>query len=83
MIVDKYTGEEYSIDFLARFACLIEGVNLAWHKSEQLGINPNKSSSWIKPLAFQKYIKEREKDMKYNLELEIKNKPWNEIHTRI
>jgi len=83
MIVDKITGEEYSTDYLARLSCLIEGVNLAWHKAEQLGINPNKSSDWIKPLAFQKYIKEREKDMKYNLELEMKKNKWHEIHTRV
>ena len=61
--------EEFNnVDFLARFACLYEGVNLACTKAEQLGIDPNKSTAWIKPLAFQKYIKEREKDMKYQVE---------------
>lgn len=57
-----------NVDFLARFACLYEGVNIACDKAEQLGIDPNKSTAWIKPLAFQKYIKEREKDMKYQVE---------------
>lgn len=64
--------EEYSVDFLARLACLIEGVNLACQKAEELGIDPDKSSSWIKPLAFQKYIEEREKDMKYQVEAWLK-----------
>jgi|APFre7841882654_1041346.scaffolds.fasta_scaffold00275_2 hypothetical protein len=56
-----------AVDFLARFACLYEAVNIACDKAEQLGIDPDKSSMWIKPLAFQKYIKEREKDMRYQI----------------
>jgi hypothetical protein len=56
-----------NVDFLARFACLYEAVNMTCDKAEQLGINPSKSSDWIKPLAFQKYIKERERDMKYQI----------------
>jgi len=56
-----------NVDFLARFACLYEGVNIACDKAEQLGINTIKSSDWIKPLAFQKYITDREKDMKYQI----------------
>lgn len=56
-----------NLDFLARFACLFEGVNIACAKAEELGIDPDKNSSWIKPLAFQKYIKAREKDMKLQL----------------
>jgi len=66
--MENNNNDEYkSIDFLARFACLYEGVNLACDKAEQLGLNPNKSASWIKPLAFQKYINAREKDMKYQI----------------
>jgi len=56
-----------NVDFLARFACLYEGVNIACDKAEQLGINTIKNSHWIKPLAFQKYITDREKDMKYQI----------------
>lgn len=56
-----------NVDFLARFACLYEGVNLACDKAEQLGIDTDKSSDWIKPLAFQKYIEERERDMKFQV----------------
>lgn len=66
-----------NVDFLARFACLYEGVNMACDKAEQLGMNPLKSTSWIKPLAFQKYIKEREKDMKYQIEQFLKEKGPN------
>ncbi len=66
---------EHGIYFLSRFGCLIEAVNLAWSKAEQLGINPETSSSWIKPLAFHKYIDEREKDMKYHIECWYKENP--------
>lgn len=67
--------EDYynNINFLARFACLYEGVNIACDKAEQLGIDPNKSTIWIKPLAFLKYIKARERDMKYQVEAWYKN----------
>ena len=56
-----------NINFLARFACLYEGVSIACKKAKELGINPDKNSDWIKPLAFQKYIKEREGDMIYQI----------------
>lgn len=56
-----------NLDFLARFACLYEGVNIACAKAEELGIDPDHNNSWIKPLAFQKYIKAREKDMRHQL----------------
>lgn len=71
----KLGNEEHDITFIARFACLMEGVNLACQKAEQLGIDPNKSSDWIKPLAFQKYITEREKDMRYQITEFYKNNP--------
>jgi hypothetical protein len=64
--------EYNSVDFLARFACLYEGVNIACDKAEQLGINTNKSTAWIKPLAFQKYIKARERDMRYQVDQWVK-----------
>jgi hypothetical protein len=68
-IVYDYT----TVDFLSRFACLHEAVNIACDKAEQLGINPDKSSVWIKPLAFHKYINEREKDMRYQV------KAWRKL----
>lgn len=74
MTVDRNLEEELGINFLARIACLIEGVNLASQKALQLGLNPDKDSSWIKPLAFQKYIIEREKDMRYDIE------NWMKLH---
>ena len=68
----KQLEQEYGIDFLARFACLIEAVNLTCDKAEQLGMDTETSSLWIKPIAFHHYIDERQKDMKYNIEMFLK-----------
>ncbi len=61
-IIDKY-----GIDFVARFACLYEGVNVACQRAERIGYDTEKSNVWIKPTALQKYIDERFLDMKYNI----------------
>jgi hypothetical protein len=57
--------EEYGIDFVARFACLYEGINTACDRAERLGYDISKSNVWIKPTALQKYIDERYLDMKH------------------
>jgi hypothetical protein len=59
--------ESYGDGFIARFACLYEGVNLAAAHAERVGVNTDKSTSWIKPGALQKYVEERFGDMKYNI----------------
>jgi len=78
--------EEYDIDFLARFACLYEGVNIACQRAERIGYDSEKSNVWIKPTAFQKYIKERYGDMKYNMQQEQRGVqvdeiyPWDQVY---
>ena len=77
--------EEYGIDFVARFACLYEGVNVACERAEKLGYAGN-SNVWIKPTALQKYIDERYLDMKHDIQLYLKGVetdeiyPWDEIY---
>ncbi len=39
-----------NIDFVARFACLMYGVNVAADAAERLGMNPDKDNRWIKPI---------------------------------
>ena len=68
----KQLEQEYGIEFLARFACLIEAVNLTCDKAEQLGMSTETSNLWIKPIAFHHYIDERQKDMRYNIEQYLK-----------
>ena len=60
---------EMGIDELARWACLIEGLEFVADRCEELGVDIN-SDEWIKPLAFQKYIDERFEAMKHDLTVE-------------
>lgn len=77
---NKDIQKTYSIDFLARFACLYEGVNLACDAAERLGYDTAKSNVWIKPTALQKYVQERYGDMKYNMEQNAKGLETDEIY---
>lgn len=78
--------EEHGIDFVARFACLYEGVNVACERAEKLGFNTEKSNIWIKPTALQKYVDERYLDMKYEIQQFLKGVntdeiyPWDKIY---
>tara|TARA_A100001391_G_scaffold203897_1_gene197615 strand:+ start:470 stop:733 length:264 start_codon:yes stop_codon:yes gene_type:complete len=72
--------KENDLDYIARFACLMYGVNVAADFAEKRGINTEKSNSWIKPIVFQKYIDERYEDMKFNIKQSLKGKE-NEIHS--
>lgn len=58
-----------SIDEMARWACLIEGVEQVSKKCDELGLG-TENDDWIKPLAFQKYIEERFHSMKHDLTVE-------------
>ena len=60
---------EMTIDEMARWACLIEGIEFVSEKCESLGI-PTSSNEWVKPLAFQKYIDERFEAMRHDLTVE-------------
>jgi hypothetical protein len=57
------------IDELTRWACLIEGVEQVSKKYDELGESMD-TDTWIKPLAFQKYIEERFHSMKHDLTVE-------------
>tara|TARA_R100000278_G_scaffold72118_1_gene56688 strand:+ start:446 stop:703 length:258 start_codon:yes stop_codon:yes gene_type:complete len=72
--------EDHNIDFIARFACLMYGVNVAADFAEKRGINTEKSNAWIKPIVFQKYIDERYEDMKFNIQQSLKGKE-DEVHS--
>jgi hypothetical protein len=63
------TVKEMDIDELARWACLIEGVEQVSKKYEELGESMD-TDDWIKPLAFQKYLEERFHSMKHDLTVE-------------
>lgn len=73
-LIDKPLDEleQQDLDFVARFACLMYGVNVAADAAEKLGMDTEKDSKWIKPIFFQKYIDERFEDMKYNINKSLK-----------
>lgn len=60
---------EMGIDEMARWACLLEGIEYVSNKCDELKID-SKSNEWVKPLAFQKYIDERFEAMKHDLTVE-------------
>ena len=60
---------EMTIDEMARWACLLEGIEYVSEKCDSLGIAAD-SNEWVKPLAFQKYIDERFEAMRHDLTVE-------------
>ena len=70
--------EKDNIDFVARLACLMYGVNVAADAAERLGMNTEKDNRWIKPIVFQKYIDDRFEDMKFNIKKSIEGKEHEE-----
>ena len=64
--------EQDNLDFVARFACLMYGVNVAADAAERMGIDTERDSTWIKPIFFQKYVEERYEDMKDNIDKSLK-----------
>ncbi len=60
---------EMTIDEMARWACLLEGIEQVSNKCIQMGLGDS-DDCWIKPLAFQKYIEERFHSMKHDLTVE-------------
>jgi hypothetical protein len=57
--------EEYT-----RWLCLIEGLELINLKAKDKKLNLDDNDSWIKPLAFQKYIKQRFPSMLHDFRVE-------------
>jgi hypothetical protein len=55
-------------DEFVRWACLIEGIEKV--DERLLENNITDDDSWIKPLAFEKYIQERFHSMKHDLTVE-------------
>ena len=75
-LVDKPLNEleRDNLDYVARFACLMYGVNVAADAAERMGMDTERDSKWIKPIFFQKYVDERFEDMKYNIDKSLKGR---------
>lgn len=60
---------EMTLSEMARWACLIEGIEEVSKQSAILGISSD-NDDWIQPLAFKKYIDERYHSMLHDLTVE-------------
>jgi hypothetical protein len=59
-------------DTFVRWLCLVEGFDFIDRKAEELGFDMSKED-WLKPLAFEKYVKERFEGMSLDLAFDEKN----------
>lgn len=59
-----------SVETYARWLCLMEAIEFIKQNASKNNINMDKSSKWIKPLAIQKYIKERYPSMLHDFKHE-------------
>lgn len=64
------TKKVMELEEFTRWACLLEGVEKVSEKLEEAGV-PQSDGSWVKPLAFEKYIKERYPAMLHDIKTEV------------
>jgi len=66
----KNNAEEMSLECAARWLSLMEAIYIVGRKADDVGVNIDKTTSWIKPIVFQKYLDERYPSMLNELELD-------------
>jgi hypothetical protein len=73
-VIIKTSKEEHVMekDAFIRWLCLIEIVQLAEEKAEDLKVDLE-DVDWVKPIAFKKYMNERFKSMEIDLMADEKN----------
>lgn len=59
-----------TVDAYSRWLCLAEAMMLISENAQKKNVDLNKSSKWIKPLALQKYIKQRYPSMNHDFKVE-------------
>ena len=59
-----------TIDTYTRWLCLAEALQLINQQAEKSKIDLEKNNSWIKPIALQKYIKQRFPAMNHDFKVE-------------
>ena len=59
-----------SIDTYSRWLCLAEAIQLINQQAEKNKMDLDKTSSWIKPIALQKYITQRFPAMNHDFRIE-------------
>jgi hypothetical protein len=64
--------DELPVEQQARWLCLMEAVNVSANFAEKSGIDTDTSYKWIKPSAYNAYIKEMFPSMRLRLEQEAR-----------
>lgn len=59
-----------TIDTYSRWLCLMEALEFVNTQAKKSKVDLEKTDSWIKPLAFQKYIKQRFPSMNHDFKVE-------------
>jgi adenylate kinase family enzyme len=59
-----------TVDSYSRWLCLMEALEHINGKAKESKINLERTDSWIKPLAIQKYIKQRFPSMNHDFKVE-------------
>lgn len=59
-----------TVDTYSRWLCLMEALEHINSKAKKSKINLERNDSWIKPLAIQKYIKQRFPSMNHDFKVE-------------
>lgn len=59
-----------SVDAYSRWLCLAEAMTYISESANKNKIDLSKSNKWIKPLAIQKYIKQRYPSMNHDFKIE-------------
>lgn len=58
------------VETYARWLCLVEALEFINQKAKNSKIDLDKNDNWIKPLALQKYIKQRYPSMFHDFKIE-------------
>jgi hypothetical protein len=61
-----------TVDTYTRWLCLAEALQLINQQAQKSKIDLEKNDSWIKPIALQKYIKQRFPAMNHDFKVEEK-----------
>jgi hypothetical protein len=64
------TTHVMTVDTYTRWLCLAEALQLINQQAEKSKIDLEKTDSWIKPIALQKYIKQRFPAMNHDFKVE-------------
>jgi hypothetical protein len=59
-----------SVETYARWLCLVEAIEVINKKAKESKIDLDKSDTWIKPLALQKYINQRFPSLYHDFKIE-------------